>query len=92
MVPERLAMRPATNPLRGKSEKGDQEPHEARDPALGAATEPQSREDGSHDGADYTAQDQAGPERREPAEDDAGPARAYFFFPVVPPAHTILLK
>ncbi len=75
----------------GKKE-GQQKPHEARDPGLRAATEPQRRKDRADDHADDAAQDQAGPQSREPAEENTCPARARIFFSKVPLARTILLK
>src|SRR5918998_2366007 len=57
-------------------EQGDEEPYEARRAPFGAALHAHGAKDAADDRADDAAQDQAGAEGREPAEDDARPARA----------------
>src|SRR5918998_236306 len=64
----------------GQKQRHEQ-PHEARDAALGTALHAQSAQDTADHRADDAAKDKPGPEGRKPAEDDAGPARPEFVLP-----------
>src|SRR5215212_8799369 len=72
----------------------DQNPHEAGDAAGRGAllVESHGVQDGADDRADDAAQDEPGPQRRKPAEDDAGPARSQLILPALAVLFVLLAR